>query len=135
MHIWFKTQNYGILEFIVFLETKKYTGKPKFGKVLNKKAWWARTPKKSWNGRRWTYYNFNVLRKDGCTDICTCTCITKPPSKFNENNMMLLLSFVPRSSTGLYLPVRYSAKVMHIVHELCENTIQLGTNYKMYQTQ
>ena len=45
MHIWFKTQNYGILEFIVFLETKKYTGKPKFGEVLNKKAWRARTQK------------------------------------------------------------------------------------------
>ena len=31
--------------------------------------------------------------------------------------------FVPRSITGLYLPVRYSAKVLHIVHELCENTL------------
>ena len=43
--------------------------------------------------------------------------------------------FVPRNSTGLYLPVWSSAKVLHIVHELCENTIRLGTNYKMYQTQ
>ena len=135
MHIWFKSQNYGILEFIVFLETKKYTDKPKFGKVLNKKARRARTQKNSWNGRRWTYCIFNVLRKDGGTDVRTCTCITKPPSKFNENNMTLLLSFVPRSSTDLYLPVRYSAKVLHIVHELCENAIRLGTSYKMYQTQ
>ena len=81
------------------------------------------------------YCIFKVLQKDGSTDVRTCTCITKPPSKFNKNNTTLLLSFLLRSSTGLYLPVRYSAKVLHIVHELYENTIQLGTNYKMYRTQ
>ena len=58
-----------------------------------------------------------------------------PVLKFNENNTTLLLSFVPRSSTGLYLQVPYSAKVLHIVNELCENTIRLGTNYKMCRTQ
>ena len=71
MHIWFKAQSYGILEFI-FLETKKFMGKPKFGKVLNKKARRAHTQKNSWNRRRWMYYNFNVLGKDGCTDVRTC---------------------------------------------------------------
>ena len=71
MHVWFKTQSYGILEFIVFLEMKKYTGKPKFGKVLNKKARRALT-QNSWNKSRWTYYIFNVLQKDGCTDVRTC---------------------------------------------------------------
>ena len=42
----------------------------------------------------------------------------------NSTKIIIRFSFfVPCSITGLYLLVPYSAKVLHIVHELCENTL------------
>ena len=81
------------------------------------------------------YCIFIVLQKACSTDVHNSICITKPPLIFNKVIRRFSFIFVLHSSTGSYLPLWYSAKVMHIVHKLCENTIQLGTNYKMYQAQ
>ena len=48
MHIWFNTNDYGKNRDIVFLEKQKYTGKPKFGKLLIKKGWPAWRLKKTY---------------------------------------------------------------------------------------
>ena len=68
MHIWFNTRDYGIFGPIVFLERQKYTGKLTFGKVLIKKAWRARTPKKILKREALNVLYFQLTY---CT-ICTC---------------------------------------------------------------
>ena len=67
MHIWFNTHNYDTLGPIVFLERQKYKDKPKFGKLLIKKAWQARTKKfLKWEALNVLYFQ--------CTYGTICTC-------------------------------------------------------------
>ena len=100
MLIWFKTQSYGIFEFIVFLETKKYTGKPKFGKVFNKKARNALT-QKILETRAIERIIFSICNRRPVLQRCTVLYYEK-----------MVLTYVPygRLSLVLYIPVKIQQK-------------------------